>query len=147
MAKEILSVVRFAIVGSLPAGVKGDTCVLTTDGHLYTHDGTSWVDNGAAGGGGGGVRGFAIVDFGADPAACDAVVVVSDATVLATHPIAVSVSPINDATTDNREEDEQVAEPLRVVAFGISAGVGFSIRAFTDQGTVAGKFRVAWEHP
>lgn len=73
MAKELLSVVRFAIVATLPSGVQGDTCVLSTDGHLYTHDGASWVDNGAAGGGGGGWGGN--IDGGA-PTSGPAVVAV-----------------------------------------------------------------------
>lgn len=42
-------------VAALPgSAAKGDTVVLSTDGHLYTYDGSAWVDNGAAGGGGGG---------------------------------------------------------------------------------------------
>ena len=55
MAVEILSVIRPVVVASLPlagGSTKGDTCVLTTDGHLYTFDGSAWVDNGAGGGSG-----------------------------------------------------------------------------------------------
>lgn len=57
MTTELLSVIRPAVVASLPstgASTKGDTCVLAGDGHLYTFDGAAWVDNGASGGGGGG---------------------------------------------------------------------------------------------
>lgn len=52
MSKEFLTPIRPPVVAALPSGVKGDTVVLTTDGHLYTHDGTVWVDNGAGGGSG-----------------------------------------------------------------------------------------------
>jgi hypothetical protein len=42
------------VLASFPASPsKGDTVVLESDGHLYTFDGTGWVDNGAGGGGGG----------------------------------------------------------------------------------------------
>ena len=38
------------VVAALPAaGTKGATCVLSTDGHLYTDNGTIWVDNGGGG--------------------------------------------------------------------------------------------------
>lgn len=56
MARAFLTVLRPVVVASLPsvgASTKGDTCVLTSDGHLYTFDGSVWVDNGAGGGGGG----------------------------------------------------------------------------------------------
>ena len=46
-------------VASLPASAdKGQSVVLDGDGHLYTWDGSAWVDNGAAGGGGGGVTAY-----------------------------------------------------------------------------------------
>jgi hypothetical protein len=55
MATELLTVIRPVVVASLPlvgSSTKGDTCVLTTDGHLYTFDGSAWVDNGAGAGSG-----------------------------------------------------------------------------------------------
>jgi hypothetical protein len=121
--------------------------VLDTDGHLYTFDGSAWVDNGAAGGGGGGgpvASGTAILDFGSgnDLAA----VTVSDATITAGKPIKVWMSPLNGASTDNREEDEQIVEPLRVFAGQIVASTSFVITAVCDVGTASGKFRIAWEH-
>ncbi len=57
MANEIpfLSPLGVVVVATLPPSpVKGSTVVLDTDGHLYTFDGSAWIDNGAAGGGGGG---------------------------------------------------------------------------------------------
>lgn len=51
MAIELLSVLRPAVVAALPGSpVKGDTVVLSGDGHLYTYSGAAWVDNGASGG-------------------------------------------------------------------------------------------------
>lgn len=53
MAQENLSAIRPVVVVSFPLSPeKGDTVVLTTDGHLYTYDGSGWVDNGAGGGSG-----------------------------------------------------------------------------------------------
>lgn len=50
---QFLTPVRPPVLASLPGSPsKGDTVVLNTDGHLYTFDGSSWVDNGAGGGGG-----------------------------------------------------------------------------------------------
>jgi hypothetical protein len=50
---QFLTPVRPPVLPSFPASPsKGDTVVLSTDGHLYTFDGTGWVDNGAGGGGG-----------------------------------------------------------------------------------------------
>lgn len=54
MAVEYLSPIRFVVVAALPGSpAKGDSVVLSGDGHLYTYDGAAWVDNGAGGGGGG----------------------------------------------------------------------------------------------
>lgn len=48
MARELLSVLRFAVVAALPGtAAKGDGCVLSGDGHLYVYDGAAWVDHGA----------------------------------------------------------------------------------------------------
>ena len=53
MAIETLVPLRPKVVASLPGGAaKGDTVVLVADGHLYTFDGSGWVDNGAGGGSG-----------------------------------------------------------------------------------------------
>lgn len=56
MSKQFLTPIRPPVVASFPGSPsKGDTVVLNGDGHLYTYDGSAWVDNGAAGGGGGGL--------------------------------------------------------------------------------------------
>lgn len=55
MSRKVLNTFNFFPVSALPGSpAKGDTVVLSSDGHLYTYDGSVWVDNGAAGGGGGG---------------------------------------------------------------------------------------------
>ena len=49
MANEYLTPLRFAVVAALPASsvsAKGDSVVLAGDGHLYTYDGSSWIDQG-----------------------------------------------------------------------------------------------------
>lgn len=54
MSRKVLNTFNFFPVSALPGSpAKGDTVVLSSDGHLYTYDGAAWVDNGAAGGGGG----------------------------------------------------------------------------------------------
>ncbi len=56
MSIESLTPIRPVVVPTLPvSAVKGDTVVLTTDGHLYTYDGSTWVDNGSGGSGGSGI--------------------------------------------------------------------------------------------
>lgn len=53
MSKEFLTPIRPMPVAALPGSpAKGDTVVLSGDGHLYTYDGSTWVDNGAGGGSG-----------------------------------------------------------------------------------------------
>ena len=48
---ELLSALRPAVVTTLPvSAVKGDTVVLNSNGHLYTYDGVTWVDNAATSG-------------------------------------------------------------------------------------------------
>jgi len=50
MAREFLVPIRFVVVSSFPSSPsKGDTVVLSGDGHEYTFDGSAWVDNGTAG--------------------------------------------------------------------------------------------------
>jgi hypothetical protein len=52
MAIELLSALRPAVVAALPVSpAKGDTVVLSGDGHLWTYNGAAWVDNGASSGG------------------------------------------------------------------------------------------------
>lgn len=51
--REFHTPIRHVPVASLPVSPsKGDTVVLAGDGHLYTYDGSAWVDNGAGGGSG-----------------------------------------------------------------------------------------------
>ncbi len=48
MAHELLVPLRPVLVTVFPAGPSmGDTVVLVGDGHLYTYDGATWVDNGS----------------------------------------------------------------------------------------------------
>lgn len=55
MSKLFQTVVNLQPVASLPgSGSKGDMVVLDSNGHLYVHNGSSWIDHGATGGGGGG---------------------------------------------------------------------------------------------
>lgn len=52
--REVYGPLRFLPVAALPSSPsKGMTVVLDADGHLYTYNGSSWVDNGAAAGGSG----------------------------------------------------------------------------------------------
>jgi len=48
MAIPVNANVYLVPVGSFPGSpVQGQVCVLSTDGHLYTYDGSGWIDNGA----------------------------------------------------------------------------------------------------
>jgi hypothetical protein len=52
MTVQVLSPLRPVVVSSLPGSpAKGDTVVLSSDGHLYTYTGAAWVDNGSTSGG------------------------------------------------------------------------------------------------
>jgi hypothetical protein len=100
---------------------------------------------GAGGGAGGPIAsGTAIVDFGAGNDIAS--VTVADATIAAGASIQVWIAPIKSAAVDNREEDEQLAEPLRVMATTIVPGVSFALQAICDFGQAFGKFRLGWEH-
>jgi len=49
MSRRFHTPVNFVPVSSLPVSpAKGDTVVLDSDGHQYTYDGSTWVDNGSA---------------------------------------------------------------------------------------------------
>lgn len=51
--KKFETTIGFPVVAALPGSpTKGETVVLSSDGHLYTYDGSAWVDNGAGGGSG-----------------------------------------------------------------------------------------------
>lgn len=135
MTVVALSVLRFANVSALPGGAtKGDSCVLTSDGHLYTYNGTSWVDNGAAGGGGPGPAGVsqATVDFGSAPYPSRAFDIV-DANALVTQNVLASI-----ASDDNGEFE---CEPLTVAAHVTSTGVIRCIVA-SPTGRVSGTVKV-----
>jgi hypothetical protein len=111
MAKELLSVLRFAVVAALPGGAtKGDACVLTADGHLYVFDGSAWVDHGATGGGSSGPAGVsqAVVDFGAT-AYPSRVFDISDSLAATSQNVLASIA------TDADSEFEMT--PLAVAAF------------------------------
>jgi hypothetical protein len=148
MAKEFLSAIRPPVVSSLPSGSIGDTVVLSTNGHLYTHDGSAWVDNGASGGGGGSGgplgSGFATLDFGAS--SFDARTTIAAPAITATSSVKAWVRPIKSALTSNREEDEQVVEPLRVLCKNIVPATSFDVVGLCDFGTATGLYGIAWEH-
>ncbi len=137
MAKELLSVLRFAVVAALPGGAtKGDACVLTTDGHLYVFDGTAWVDHGATGGGGGGPAGVsqATVDFGATPYPARVFDISDDLAGVGQHVLA------SIGTDDNGEFE---LSPLAVSAYVPSTGVvRVTVAACGNGANVAGLVKV-----
>lgn len=142
---EFLSVIRPVVVASLPlagASTKGDTCVLSGDGHLYTFNGTAWVDNGAAGGAGTGASGKTVVDFGAHPGTTLASVAITGQGTIAAASSTVRAWIQAEATADHTL-DEHVIEQLEVVAGNIVDGVGFTIYVRCNFNTT-GQWTVAW---
>ncbi len=135
MARELLSVLRFANVATLPGGAsKGDACVRTADGHLYVFDGTAWIDTGASGGGSSGPAGVtqAVVDFGATPHPARAFDI-ADPLALTSQSVLASIA--SDAAGDFERE------PLCVAAHVISTGTIRCIVA-SPAGNVSGLVRV-----
>lgn len=157
---KLVSQLGFAVVTALPSGLpKGASLVLSSDGHLYTFDGTVWIDNGAAGGG---AAGNGIVGFGAVPGNNDAVLVVTGQTaIVATSKLRVQVVATD--TVDHSADEHWLDAPI-FTAGNIVPGVGFTIygrssdlvltpqfaREFFGQSTVAqpdttyGQWSVSW---
>lgn len=137
MARELLSVLRFAVVSSLPGtATKGDGCVLSGDGHLYVYDGAAWVDHGASGGGSQGPAGVAqaAVDFGSVPYPARSFDIV-DANA------ATSQNVLSSIALDADGEFE--GTPLAVAAYVPSAGtIRVVVAAAQPGGMVTGIVRV-----
>lgn len=137
MARELLSVLRFAVVAALPGtAAKGDGCVLSGDGHLYVYDGAAWVDHGASGGGSGGPAGVsqAAVDFGSTPYP-SRTFDVADSLAATSQNVLASIA----ADADGEFE----ATPLAVAAYVPSAGtIRVIVTATQPGGMVSGIVRV-----
>lgn len=142
MAHELLTALRPVIVAALPGSPsKGDTVVLNSNGHLYTYDGSGWVDNGAAGGGGGGVTGRTVVNFGAGQGMAETVIT-GLGSILAASSV-VRAWLIAEATADHSVDEHRV-EQIDVLAGNIVDGVGFSIYARCNRPSY-GEWSVAYE--
>jgi len=133
MAFELLSVLRFAVVSSLPGtAAQGDAVVLTSNGHLYVYDGSGWVDHGATGAGGLN-SGTATIDFGAFPGTVDASVVITGQAGIATSSKVLAWLMPKD-TADHTADEHLVDGPVIVAdASSIVAGTGFTIRGLTRE--------------
>lgn len=142
MAHELLTALRPVIVSALPGSPsKGDTVVLNSSGHLYTYDGTSWVDNGAAGGGGSGVTAKTTVDFGAGASMAVKAITGLGSILAATSVVRAWL--IAEATADHNVDEHRV-ERIEVLAGSIVDGVGFSIYARCNRPS-NGEWSVAYE--
>jgi hypothetical protein len=86
--------------------------------------------------------GTALLDFGVTPTSDASLVIVGQADILTTSYVEVWVNYV--ATADHTA-DEQLVEPIRVLAGSIVNGVGFTIYGVCDAafGTY-GKFSVSW---
>lgn len=147
MAKEFLSVVRFAVVASLPGtAAQGDACVLSSNGHLYVYDGSGWVDHGATGGGGGTTRGTAVVDFGASPEDRASVAVTGQGAIGAGSVVRAWIDPTQGATAlHSVEEHTMAAAAFAVTVRTIVPGTGFTIEVTSDRVQARGTFNLRWE--
>lgn len=143
MATELLAALRFVVVSALPGGAaQGDSVVLASNGHLYTYDGTTWVDNGATGGGGGGeTYGSATVDFGAAPGSSLATTVVSGQSgLLATSKVRVW---LQGDTTATHNAYEHLIAPIILRAGDLGTGT-FTVYAVAAGLRLTGTFTVRW---
>lgn len=138
MALVALSPLRFAVVAALPgSAAQGDSVVLASSGHLYTFDGSAWVDNGAAAGGG--ASGLTQLDFGTG--AVHATVDVTGQTgILSTSRLFASIRV---AASADHSADEHVVEELRVSAGAIVAGDKFTIHGVANA-PIRGLWNVVW---
>ena len=151
MARQLLSPLRFVVVSAFPAGpTVGDSVVLSSNGHLHTYDGVSWVDNASTIAGGN--SGVSEVDF--DVGLEDTSLVVSgQSTITANSPVMVSL--LARATANNTVDDHNLAsEDIRVWAGAIVPGVSFTIFASTrvdaspgaERPSLAGLHSIAWRY-
>lgn len=77
-----------------------------------------------------GAQGTTTVDFGAFPGGYDATATVTGQAAIVGGSLAEAwLWPV--ATADH-SADEHLLEPIRVLAYNVSAGVGFTIRAFNE---------------
>lgn len=148
MARQLLSPLRFVVVSAFPAGpAVGDSVVLSSNGHLHTYDGASWVDNGSTV-----TSGVAEVDFGVGLAETS-LVVTGQSIITANSPVVVSL--LARATANNTVDDHNLAsEDIRVWAGAIVPGVSFTIFASTrvdaspgaERPALAGLHSIAWRY-
>lgn len=145
MAKEFLSTVRFAEVAALPGGaVKGDACILSSNGHLYTFDGAAWVDNGATtiAAPVGGNQGSLVIDAGTSYTDEVDVSVTGQTGISATSVLNAWLLPVD---TADHSAEEHMTDPPDVFAYGPIVGVGFTIRLVARSvGGIYGRYSVAW---
>jgi len=90
-----------------------------------------------------GAKGTTTVDFGAHPGATEASASVTGQSSITSDSLAEAwLFPV--ATADHSVDEHVVDGPL-VFATGVSAGVGFTIRALTRNGqNLSGAYSVAW---
>lgn len=90
-----------------------------------------------------GAAGVVEVDFGAFPGALYATVDVAAPAISTADRVQVWVHP---AATADHTADEHLIDPPRVIAGPASAGVGFTVHAFSnDTKRHHGRYAVAWE--
>lgn len=140
MAKTFLCVVNLDPVASLPgSGNKGDMVVLAGDGHLYVHNGTTWVDHGATGGGGGSATIYtATVDFGAG-ASTTVKTTVANGAVSGASVIALC----GHKAGAGRPVDEAEMEPL-VSSIGSVGSGTFDVFTHAPQGGAHGQYVLSY---
>lgn len=135
MAKLFNTVVRFEPIATLPlAGVSvaGDTCVLDSNGHLYTFDGVGWVDNGSvASGSGTSARAFLTPPNGSRAQYTQNVVI----------PSMTSTSNVFTSLVANNDYDADELEDLRVRVQANNGSADFTV--FRD-GPLGGTITVAY---
>lgn len=85
--------------------------------------------------------GTTTLDFGSTPNQLSSVAVTGQTGILVGSLVEAWLLPI---ATANKTVEDQIAEPLRLVAGNIVPGVGFTIYGVLDQGVTTGQFNVAW---
>jgi hypothetical protein len=131
------------VLTGFPAGTtQGETFVWSSDGHLYTFNGSAWVDNGQSTSGGSGIpTDYAIVDFG-PTGAPEATVLVDDPNCDAKSLILAWSNPWGQET--DRLKEEEAIEQLQCVVTDRISGSGFTIHVYPKIGTATGRFKIGW---
>lgn len=121
----------------VPVGGTANQVLSKIDGTDYN---TKWITPSA-----GIISGISEIDFGSTPSSETTLAVTGQADILSTSTVHLTINART--TTDNTANDHEFAAiAIRLSATDITAGVGFTIKAYCLIGFVTGKFKVNWSY-